>query len=224
MAEKKQTDYERLSEINVSEHIEKKGNLSYLSWVWAIDTLLRNDPEAEWDFDEPLFYNDTVMVRCWVTAFGKTRKMFLPVMDYRNKAITNPDSFAINTAMMRCLVKCIALFGIGLYIYAGEDLPVKPDADTLPPPGESLPKPTAKRPAATKPHGVPAELEDKLAKKGVKGKRKENFGKWVRETKQVTASYLNNNFDKCFTEFEEYEQNKMKAEDVDLPDGADLFN
>ena len=63
------------------------------------------------------------MVSCTVTAFDKPMTMHLPVMDYKNKAIVNPDAFAVNTAMMRCLVKAIALHGLGLYIYAGEDLP-----------------------------------------------------------------------------------------------------
>jgi len=63
------------------------------------------------------------MVFCTVTAFGKTMTAQLPVMDFRNKAIPNPDAFAVNTAMQRCMVKAIALHGLGLYIYAGEDLP-----------------------------------------------------------------------------------------------------
>jgi hypothetical protein len=64
------------------------------------------------------------MVVCTVIAFGKAMTMQLPVMDNRNKAIANPDAFAVNTAMQRCLVKAIALHGLGLYIYAGEDLPM----------------------------------------------------------------------------------------------------
>jgi hypothetical protein len=63
----------------------------------------------------------------------------LPVMDYRNKAIPNPDAFAVNTAMQRCLAKAIALHGLGLYIYAGEDLP---DEDKVQPPKQSI-TPTA---------------------------------------------------------------------------------
>lgn len=112
-----------LAAINVGHHIEKKGSLSYLSWPWAIDQLLRRDPDAAWEYGEPIRYGDTMMVVCTVTAFGKPRTMHLPVMDNRNKPIANPDAFAVNTAMMRCLVKAIALHGLGLYIYAGEDLP-----------------------------------------------------------------------------------------------------
>lgn len=116
--------FERLAAININEYVEKKGGLSYLSWAWALDRLLREDPEAKWEYGEPKhFEGGTVMVTCRVTAFGKAREMHLPVMDHRNKAISNPDAFQVNTAMQRCLVKAIALHGLGLYIYAGEDLP-----------------------------------------------------------------------------------------------------
>jgi hypothetical protein len=65
------------------------------------------------------------MVFCKVTAFGKSRTAQLPVMDFRNRAILNPNAYEVNTAMQRCLAKAISLHGIGLYIYAGEDLPIK---------------------------------------------------------------------------------------------------
>ena len=119
----KTIDFNDLRKINVSENIEKKGNLSYLSWTYAVDTLLQKDPQATWEFPEPKVWNDTVMVFCNVTAFGKTMRMQLPVMDNRNNAIKNPDTRKISDATMRCLAKCIACFGIGLYIYSGEDLP-----------------------------------------------------------------------------------------------------
>lgn len=113
-----------MAKINVNAHVEKKNNLSYLSWAWAVDQLLRVDPLASWSYSEPVRCGgDTMMVVCTVTAFGMPRTMQLPVMDHRNKPIANPDAFQINTAMQRCLVKAIALHGLGLYIYAGEDLP-----------------------------------------------------------------------------------------------------
>jgi hypothetical protein len=113
-----------LRELNVSEFIEKKGNLSYLSWTHAVDVLLQNDPDAIWDFPEPTFYKGgSVMVHCIVYAFGKTVRMHLPVMDYKNNSLIDPSSRQISDAMMRCLAKCIACFGIGLYIYSGDDLP-----------------------------------------------------------------------------------------------------
>ena len=115
--------FNELKKINVNEHTEKKGNLTYLSWAWAVDQLLSNDPAATWEYKEPKQFGDTLMVFCSVTAFGKTMTAQLPVLDYKNKAIINPDAMATNTAMQRCLAKAIALHGIGLYIYAGEDLP-----------------------------------------------------------------------------------------------------
>lgn len=121
-----QSPYNKLRAINVSDKIEKKGNLSYLSWAWAVDTLLQNDPNATWVYAEPISFGDTLMVFCSVEAFGKVMTAQLPVMDHRNKAIANPDAFQVNVAMQRCLAKAIALHGIGLYIYNGEDLPEAP--------------------------------------------------------------------------------------------------
>jgi len=116
-------NYAELRKINVNEHIEKKNGLSYLSWAWAVDTLLQNDPTATWFYGQPVAFGESLMVFCTVNAFGKSMTAQLPVMDYRNKAIPNPDAMSVNTAMQRCLAKAIALHGLGLYIYAGEDLP-----------------------------------------------------------------------------------------------------
>jgi len=123
--------FNELRKINVTEKVEKKNGLSYLSWAWAVDTLLQHDPTATWEYKPHQMWNDTVMVFCEVKAFGVSRTAQLPVMDHRNKAISNPDAFAVNTAMQRCLAKAISLHGIGLYIYAGEDLPEedKPSVD-----------------------------------------------------------------------------------------------
>lgn len=117
------SNFKELSKINVNSHTEKKNGLTYLSWAWAVDQLLQNDPAATWSYGEPVKFGETVMVFCSVTAFGKTMTAQLPVIDFRNKAIINPDAMAVNTAMQRCLAKAIALHGIGLYIYAGEDIP-----------------------------------------------------------------------------------------------------
>jgi len=115
--------FSELRLINVNEHTEKKGRFTYLSWTWAVDQLLQNDPTATWTFGDPVYFNESVMVFCTVTAMGKSMTCQMPVIDSRNKAIPNPNAMDVNTAMMRCLVKTISLFGIGLYIYAGEDLP-----------------------------------------------------------------------------------------------------
>lgn len=124
--------FQRLSKVNVNDHIEKKNGLSYLSWAWAVAELLKADPSANWEYGEPVKFGDTMMVFCAVTAFGKRMTAQLPVMDHRNKAIPNPDAFQVNTAMQRCLAKAIALHGLGLYIYAGEDLPEDSDKKIIP--------------------------------------------------------------------------------------------
>jgi len=117
-----------LLKLNVNEHVEKKQNLSYLSWAWAWAEALKADPAASFEvipFDGKPYMdvNGTGMVWVTVTMFGKPMTCFLPVMDHRNKPITNPDAFQVNTAIMRCMTKGLALHGLGLYIYAGEDLP-----------------------------------------------------------------------------------------------------
>jgi len=118
-----------LLKINVNDHTERKGNLTYLSWAWAWAEVLKIDPAAVWMVYEtsglPVIYlkDDTAMVRVGVTINGNHKSCWLPVMDNRNRAIQNPDAFSVNTAVMRCLAKAIAMHGLGLYIYAGEDLP-----------------------------------------------------------------------------------------------------
>ncbi len=123
-----------LLKINVNEHTEKKNGLTYLSWAWAWAEVLKVDPGARWHAVEygdergcarPAMYlpDGSAMVKTEVTIKGETKVCTLPVMDHRNKAIKNPDAFAINTAIMRCMTKTISMHGLGLYIYAGEDLP-----------------------------------------------------------------------------------------------------
>jgi len=113
---------------NVNEHTEKKGGLSYLSWAWAWAEALKADEDATFKvemFGDKCFMdiNGTAMVFVTVTMFRKPMTCQLPVMDYRNKAIPNPDAFAVNTAIMRCMTKALSLHGLALYLYAGEDLP-----------------------------------------------------------------------------------------------------
>lgn len=121
--------FNELRLINVNEHTERKGKFTYLSWTWAVDQLLQNDPAATWTFGDPVYFNESVMVFCTVNAFSKSMTCQMPVLNNTNKAIANPNAMDVNTAMMRCLTKCISLFGIGLYIYAGEDLPDEPEVD-----------------------------------------------------------------------------------------------
>ena len=124
-----------LLKINVNGHTERKGNLTYLSWAWAWAEVLKLDPGARWTAHEwdnsPVMYlrNGTAMVKVSVEIKGDIKTCILPVMDNRNRAIVDPDAFAVNTAIMRCLAKAIAMHGLGLYIYAGEDLPESEKAE-----------------------------------------------------------------------------------------------
>jgi hypothetical protein len=129
--EKKVTEtnyFTELNAINVNKHVEKKGQFNYLSWAYAVAELLKRHPNATWEIIEynGLPYNETPLgffVKVAVTVNGVTRSQIHPVLDNNNRPIAKPTSFQINTSIQRCLVKAISLHGLGLYIYAGEDLP-----------------------------------------------------------------------------------------------------
>jgi hypothetical protein len=155
-------DYKELRQIDVSKYTEKKNNLTYLSWAWAVDQLLLADPKAHWFYPEyQRWGNGTVMVFCTVVANDIARTAQLPVMDYRNKPISEPDSFAVNTAMQRALAKAIALHGIGLYIYNGEDVPPDLGEDvTVNVEAKQAPKVAAPpKPTASKTAGKPGDWQ-----------------------------------------------------------------
>ena len=120
--------FARLNQLDVSKHIEKKGQFSYLSWPYAVAQLRLADPAATWEVKrfDGLPYLKTecgFFVEVAVTVDGVTLSQIHPVLDHRNQPISSPNSFHINTSIQRCLVKAIALHGLGLYVYAGEDLP-----------------------------------------------------------------------------------------------------
>ncbi len=122
-----------LLKVNVNEHTEKKGQLTYLSWAWAWAEVLKADPDASWEaieYPNPdgtlspcMWIGDTAMVKTRVIVFGKSKTCQLAVMDHKNNAVKNPDARKISDAIMRCMTKAISMHGLGLYIYAGEDLP-----------------------------------------------------------------------------------------------------
>ena len=120
-----------LSKKDCTDKIEKKMNLSYLSWAWAWQVLMENYPNATYQFyenaDTGVPYvampDGSAEVRCRISIGSCVREMWLPVMDYRNNAVENPSARQVSDTKMRCLVKCLAMFGLGHYIYAGEDLP-----------------------------------------------------------------------------------------------------
>ena len=129
--------YEKLSKVNVNKHKKKKGQFDYLSWPLAIQELLKICPDASWQVHEYqnedglvapyMTTNAGCFVRVSVTCDEIIRSQVHPVTDNRNQTIAQPTAQDINTSIQRCLAKAIALHGLGLYIYAGEDLP-EPDA------------------------------------------------------------------------------------------------
>lgn len=120
--------FKQLAAIDVSPYVEKKGPFTYLSWPYAVAQLRLADPEARWEVRrcDGLPYLVTEIgyfVEVAVTVQGLTLSQIHPVLDGRNKPITQPTVFDINTSIQRALVKAIALHGLGLNVYAGEDLP-----------------------------------------------------------------------------------------------------
>ena len=123
--------FAELNNINVSEHIEKKNGLSYLSWAWAWGELKKIHPDATYTiYENPqgmIYHTDgrTCWVKTGVTVAGIENIEYLPIMDYKNKSIPveSVTSMDVNKAIQRSLTKAVARHGLGLYIYAGEDLP-----------------------------------------------------------------------------------------------------
>lgn len=137
---KKVLTFGEINRIDVSEHVEQKMKLSYLSWAWAWQEMKKIDENAEvivHEFPEYIAVGDTVQtilkpylkdvggawVKVTVKLNGRSETEYLPVMDMRNKAVVEPDATTINKNIKRCFVKALALHGLGLYIYAGEDIP-----------------------------------------------------------------------------------------------------
>jgi hypothetical protein len=154
--DKKKSVFDRLSAINVNDHVEKKKDLTYLSWAWAWAVTKRECPDATYkllptEYDEVLGF----MVNTEVTIEGETLPMWLPVMDganksmlktsytyttkYGDKTVESATTFDINKTLMRCLVKNLAMFGLGIYIYAGEDLPEAETSTPAPAPAKAKP-------------------------------------------------------------------------------------
>lgn len=149
--------WSELSAVDVSDHVEKKDGLTYLSWAWAWAEVKKRYPEATYavlkNIDGMPYFQSDAGLMCFVSVSidGLTHEMWLPVMNHGNKAMKmQPYSyqvfdkykkvfiekqvdaatmFDVNKTIMRCLVKCIAMFGLGHYIYAGEDLPQQPEVD-----------------------------------------------------------------------------------------------
>lgn len=170
--------FETLYAVNVNDHTEPKGKLTYLSWTWAWAEVKKKYPDAVyavWKDENHIPYihdpKTGYMVFTTVTIEGLTHEMWLPIMDSRNNAMTSPTMFDVNRAIMRCLTKNLAMFGLGLYVYAGEDLPDGEETQ------ESIPKvkpeapPVEKQTNETKVEKVHiATLKDAMKQKGVTDK------------------------------------------------------
>lgn len=134
--ETKKSVFEMLNEINVSDRIEKKGRLNYLSWAWAWGELKKRFPDASSRVyereDGRIYWDDgkTCWVKCSVTVQGQEIIEYLPIMDSRNTSIPleNVTSMDVNKTIQRCITKAIGRHGLGLYIYQGEDLPEDTEA------------------------------------------------------------------------------------------------
>lgn len=141
--------FEVLNSIDCSNHIEKKNGLSYLSWAWAWQILKKHYPSSTYTIYEDAmgrnYHTDgrTCWVKTGVCVEGIEHIEYLPVMDYRNASITTDKvtSFDVNKAIQRSLTKAVARHGLGLYIYAGEDLPDAADEDKRPAPSKPAPQP-----------------------------------------------------------------------------------
>tara|TARA_R110000796_G_C14560052_1_gene434752 strand:+ start:900 stop:1424 length:525 start_codon:yes stop_codon:yes gene_type:complete len=119
--------WQTLSAINVNDHANVKNGFTYLAWTWAWATLQENYPTSSYRFkDDKVHTGGSVEVWCELTVEGTTREMWLAVTDFRNKPVIDPTCDLIANARMRCLVKAIAMFGLGHYIYAGESMPIEP--------------------------------------------------------------------------------------------------
>lgn len=123
--------FDVLNAINVNEHTEKKNGITYLSWAWAWAEVKKHFPDAFYTIYENAngmnYHTDgrTCWVKTGVTINGLEYIEYLPVMDFRNASIPTDKvtSFDVNKAIQRSLTKAVARHGLGLYIYAGEDLP-----------------------------------------------------------------------------------------------------
>jgi hypothetical protein len=141
---RKQTTFEKLSAVNVNKYVEKKNNLTYLSWAYAWAETKKHCPDARYEILDTE-YDDAIGFMCHtqVTIEGETLSMWLPVMDSKNQAmkkqmysyttrygekqVAQATTTDINKTIMRCLTKNLAMFGLGIYIYAGEDMPMEDD-------------------------------------------------------------------------------------------------
>ena len=170
-----------LSKVNCNEHTEKKNNLTYLSWAWAWSICKSHYPDAAYTIYEnpegrPYFDDGrTAWVKTGVTIQGQEHIEYLPIMDYNNRSIPllKITSMDMNKAIQRSLTKAIARHGLGLYIYAGEDLPDALDDKTREEVNADIEAEQKK--AAVKPVSTPVATK----KKPLPARGSDEWNKWV---------------------------------------------
>lgn len=157
--------FEVLNAIDCSEHIEKKNGLTYLSWAWAWQILKKHYPASTYTIYEDAmgrnYHTDgrTCWVKTGVCVEGIEHIEYLPVMDFRNASILldKVTSFDVNKAIQRSLTKAVARHGLGLYIYAGEDLPDAADEEKRP----AASRPVQQVQAAAQPKAISIDVLNK---------------------------------------------------------------
>ena len=212
--------YSQLADIDVSEHVKQKGAYDYLSWTHAVDALKKVYPKAQIevmtsDEGHPFFKTEVgFFVQVKVTIDGLACAEWLPVLDNRNKVLKQPDAYQVNTSIKRCMTKAIALHGLGINVYAGEDLrqyDVEDPEDPEDPPSTTNGKPAAKKksPATKK---VEANGSQGLNKKDILDALRGAVGEDVLNDKQAVFNVA----DKLFNEGKKgFNANKLKALSAD---------
>jgi hypothetical protein len=205
--------FDLLNEVNVNGKTEKKNGLTYLSWAWAWGEVKKRFPDAQYTIYENKdgwnYHTDgrTCWVKTGVTIDGLEHIEYLPVMDYRNNSIPadKVTSFDVNKAIQRSLTKACARHGLGLYIYAGEDLPEEVTEETQKEEAQPKPKKVAKKsaekPAEEKPAPVEIDRETyfKFVRAYAEGKTTKSGGdlreRWIQmahPTPEMLAEFDNN--------------------------------
>jgi len=210
--------WQTLSSFDVSEEVKKKGKFDYLSWTWAWAFVKRHYPDATFEKhifrdnqDNPLpFMRDTkghTYVAVSVTIDGITHTEIHYVMDHKNQSVVHPDGGQVNKALQRCLVKAIAFHGLGINVYAGEDLPQKeqPVAEVKPEPAAKKPTPKKKEPPSDEPvedysKKESAELFRELWTGWIKVEETEDSMKSLYRSNQGTITTIQNHQPEIFEE------------------------
>lgn len=194
--------FEEIYSLNVNDKTEKKGQLTYLSWAWAWAEFKKKYPKATYTVDKfdgtYCTGNDKIgwMVRTEVFADELCYEMWLPIMDMRNNAILSPKMTDVNKTIMRCLTKNLAMFGLGLYIYAGEDLPEDEDEPQV-------------KPIQNKPSTAPKTNDKPKLVKPLT--RSELIAEYGLENPEKTVVWLEGRFGKNFQDFDGEDTIKARA-------------